>query len=157
MRKTFALLAATTLAGLGALLPATSAQAESWQCDNKWHNASSGYFYAYDFKNCGTQLGRAAGNDNDWGDLSGNFTNYDANQAESVLHKGTSGLSVAVYDAENYGRGVACIRKAEFYASDLSDNRFSTYGPGTGRALVANNIESHQWVTDTYCASTFLS
>jgi hypothetical protein len=46
-------------------------------------------------------MGWSAGNDANWGDSAGGFRS-EANRAGSILHKGTSGLAVKVYDGTNY-------------------------------------------------------
>ncbi|NBM15723.1 hypothetical protein [Streptomyces sp. GC420] len=157
MRKTFAVLAALALAGLGAAVPAAAAQAAPAgalaDCGDAWPNATSGYFYAYSGTYCSGYLGKAAGNDSDWGDSSGSFQGSDTNSASSVLNKGTSGMAVAVYNGTgtDWGGGYACLARSEYYASNLSDDSFSS---GAG---VNNGISSHRWAWNSECYGHFLT
>ncbi len=150
MRKIPALLAALSLAGLGALVPATGAQAASAYCDNTWKKASSGYFYAFDGTHCRARLGQTQGNDANWGTRGGGFEG-DSNKASSILHKGTSGLAVEVYDGTAYRGARACIKKSEYYVSDLTDD--SLRSSGGGRTSANNSISSHRWVQESACGS----
>ncbi|WP_405589820.1 hypothetical protein [Streptomyces sp. NBC_01190] len=152
MRKPFVILATVALTGLGALLPATSAHA-STACDNAWAGATSGYFYAYSNANCSGYLGKAEGDDSNWGDSSASFQGSDTNSASSVLTRGTSGEAVALYNGTgtDWGGGYTCLRKNEYYASNLSDNTF------TSGAGVDNAISSHRWVSESACYGHFLT
>ncbi|MFE0948521.1 peptidase inhibitor family I36 protein [Streptomyces mutabilis] len=144
MRKTLAAAATLGLATLGVLVPASGAQASA-ACDNAWHSAASGYFYAYDHDNCSGQLGRDVDDDAHWADSSGAFQGGDNDDAQSLLHKGTSGMAVKVYQHANYGGGHACLAKSEYYMSDLSAQKFSN------GAWVNQSISSHKWVWHADC------
>jgi hypothetical protein len=151
MRKLPAALATLGLASLAAIVPATSAQA-STACDNAWARASSGSFYAYDYTNCSSSLGSTESWDSNWGNSSGPFQGTDNNRASSVLHKGTSGKAVAVYNSTQtpdpdatWTGGHTCISKAEYYVDDLSRNTF------TGGVNVNNAISAHKWVWNSAC------
>lgn len=144
MRKILAAAATVGLAGLGVLVPATGAHASA-ACDTAWHNADSGYFYAYDFDNCSTSIGRDIDDDASWADSSGAFQGSDNDDAQSILHKGTSGMAVKVYQHAYYGGGHACLAKAEYYMSDLNGQ---TYTNGVG---VSSSISSHKWVWHGEC------
>lgn len=155
MRKTSAVLAALALAALGAGVPATTAQAAAQPaatCKSAWYGATAGYFYAYNGINCTGFLGKAKGNDSHWGDRSGSFQGGDTNKASSVLNKGTSGKAVAVYNGTgtDWGGGYSCLARGELYASNLSDDRFSS---GAG---VNNGISSHRWAWNSECYGHFL-
>ncbi|KDN72972.1 hypothetical protein DF19_07265 [Streptomyces olindensis] len=156
MRKIPALFATLTLAGLGALVPTTSAQAASAACDNAWNGAASGWLYAYKNIHCsGGVLGRDASNDENWGDGRGELR-YVANQASSLVHKGTSGMAVKVYDGTNYTGASACLAKSELYVSDLTDDHLVGGGPGSGRITANDTISSHKWVWESACGGAFL-
>lgn len=149
MRKILATAATLGLAGLGAIVPATSAQA-STACDNAWRNATSGYVYAYKYINCDTYLGRDIDEDSNWADSSGGFQGSDNNNATSVLHKGTSGMAVKFYDHVNYSGGHTCLKKSEVYMDSLGLQYFTSYN---GTAESANNdISSHNWVWESACS-----
>jgi hypothetical protein len=139
MRKILAAAATLGLASLGAIVPATSAHASA-ACDTAWRNASSGYFYAYDYDNCSGTLGADDGDDSNWADGAGAFRGSDNDAVQSLLHKGTSGMHVKLYRHAGYGGGHTCIAKAEYYMSDLSGFTFTDGSP------VNVNISSHQWV-----------
>ncbi|WP_217249212.1 hypothetical protein [Streptomyces sp. AC602_WCS936] len=144
MRKLFAAAATLGLAGLGVLVPASGAQA-STACDNAWNSASSGYFYAYNYDNCGGYLGKDADNDANWSDGSGSFRGGDNDETQSLLHKGTSGMAVKVYQHANYRGGHTCIAKSEYYMDDLSG---FTYTNGVS---ANESISSHKWVWHGDC------
>ncbi|MBD0838711.1 hypothetical protein [Streptomyces sp. TRM68416] len=146
MRKTLATAAVLGLAGLGVLVPTTSAQA-SENCNLEWHGAMSGHFYAYDGANCVYILGHTASWDSDWGNSTGPFQGGDTNDARSILHKGTSGLAVQVFNGtgQDWGGGHTCIKKSEKYMSDLDGFTF------TSGASVSNGISSHRWVEESKC------
>lgn len=110
------------------LLPAGAAQA-SVVCDND---------------RCSGLLGAAEGNDSNRGDKSGKFQK-DSDKAQSLVHKGTSGMAVKLYRLAGYSGGHTCIKKSEYYMDDLSGHTF------TSGYLVDNNISSHQWAWDSSC------
>ncbi|WP_216589995.1 hypothetical protein [Streptomyces brasiliscabiei] len=144
MRKILATAAALGLAGLGVLVPAGSAQASA-ACDTAWNNATSGYFYAYANDNCSGVLGKDDGSDANWVDRAGAFQGNDNDDAESILHKGTSGLAVKVYQHINNGGGHTCIKKSEYYMSSLAGH---TYTNGASADL---SISAHKWVANSEC------
>ncbi|WP_216589996.1 hypothetical protein [Streptomyces brasiliscabiei] len=150
MRKILATAAALGLAGLGVLVPVGGAQAAT-PCDAVWSSAVPGYLHAYDGTDCATVLGRASGDDANWGDSSGPFQGGDTNRASSVLHKGASGLAVKILDGtgQDWDGGHVCLTGSQRYASDLSEHTFSD---GTG---ADNAISSHTWVLAADCG-TFL-
>lgn len=151
MRKISVLLATLGLVAAATLFP-MSAQA-STSCDNAWHDAKAGYFFAYDAPGCGLTLGADVGSDPDWHDARGAFQRTDGDKAESLLHKGTSGLAVQVFDRPGFGGNWSCIKKSEYYVSNLADDRL--YG-GPGDAPAANTISSHRWVDEDLCDGSFL-
>ena len=136
MQRIFVAIATAALVGLVVIF-APSARADDMRvfsaaCDNAWNGATPGYFYAYSESNCSGFLGKASGNDSDWGNSEGPFQGGDTNKASSILNRGTSGLVVAVYNGTgtDWGGGYTCLRREEFYASYLGDNSFSS---GAGR------------------------
>lgn len=151
MRKISVLLATLGLVATATLFP-MSAQA-STACDNAWNDAKEGYFFAYDAPGCGRTLGVDLGNDPDWNDTRGAFQRGDGDKAESLLHKGTSGLAVQVFDGPGFGGNWGCIKKSEYYVSNLADDRLSG-GPGSVPAM--NTISSHRWVDEDSCDGYFL-
>ncbi|MFI6425781.1 hypothetical protein [Promicromonospora sp. NPDC050880] len=151
MRKIFVLLASLGLVITGALFP-VSAQA-STACDNAWHNATSGYFYAYDYINCSGYLGKSNGNDANWGNSSGGFQGTDNNKAHSLLHKGTSGMAVMVFNGFNHSGNWSCVKKSEYYVSNLNDDSLAG---GAGSSGASNTISSHKWVSTSSCGTSFL-
>lgn len=156
MRKIPAAFAAFTLAALGMAVPATAAHASAQSdatCQGAWGGATPGYFYAYNDYNCVGFLGKSDGWDSNWGNDQGPFQGGDTNKASSVLNKGTSGMAVAVYNGTgtDWGGGYSCLARSEYYASNLSDNYFSS---GAG---VNNGISSHQWVWNSSCYGHFLT
>ncbi|GAA3771031.1 hypothetical protein ACFS5L_12615 [Streptomyces phyllanthi] len=144
MRKILAAAATLGLAGLGVIVPATAAQASA-ACDTAWRNAASGYFYAYDYDSCSGTLGLDDDNDANWSDTSGSFQSGDNDDAQSILHKGTSGMAVKVYRHASYGGGHTCLKKSEYYMDDLTGH---TYTDGSG---VNVSISSHKWVWESDC------
>jgi hypothetical protein len=145
MRKTLATAATLGLAALGTIVPTSSAHASA-ACDNAWNAAASGYFYAYAYDHCYYTLGSDAGDDADWNTGRGGFTAGAGDEAASVLHKGTSGMSVKLFESANYGGGHICIRKNEYYVDTLNGWTFNN----GHRALL--NINSHKWVWDGSCS-----
>ncbi|GHH45726.1 peptidase inhibitor family I36 protein [Streptomyces candidus] len=143
MRKAFAVLTAVTVASLGALVPATSAQAAD--CSDAMAGALSGYMYAYDNTNCNGYLGRASGDDSDWGNSSQSFQGGDNNKASSILNNGNS-YEVKFYGAANSGGGHICLSRSEGWASNLSDDTLTNGAPAN------NNISSHAWASASNCS-----
>ena len=144
MRRILATAATLGLAGLGVIVPAATAQASA-ACDTAYKNATSGYFYAYDFDSCSGYLGRDADEDYSWADSSGGFQGADNDDAQSVLNKGTSGMAVKLFRHAGYAGGHTCLAKAEYYMDDLSGYTF------TDGSSVNNSISSHQWVWHGDC------
>ncbi|MFE2016890.1 hypothetical protein ACFW9O_02420 [Streptomyces sp. NPDC059499] len=143
MRKTFAVLTTVAVASLGALVPATSAQAAN--CSDAMAGALSGYMYAYDSTNCNGHLGHASGDDSDWGDSALSFQGSDTNKASSILNNGNNS-EVAFYNWANRGGGHICLSRSEGWASNLSDDSYTTL-------LSANNsISSHAWSAASSCS-----
>lgn len=155
MRKIPVLLATLGLVLAGALFPVASAQAASANCDDQWRRAASGHFYAYDFSHCSTKLGNTSGDDPNWADSSGGFRG-DSNKASSILHKGTSGMAVKVYNGVGYNGAYSCIKKSELYVSDLSDDYLTGGVHPSDRVTAYNTISSHKWVQESACAGAFL-
>ncbi|WP_255249507.1 MULTISPECIES: hypothetical protein [Streptomyces] len=85
MRKPPAALTVLATAALGTAVPVSTAQAAAG-CADAYAGAISGYMYAYDCTNCSGFLGRAEGNDSNWGDSGGSFQGSDTNRATSVLN-----------------------------------------------------------------------
>ncbi|MCF4121975.1 hypothetical protein L1785_13405 [Antribacter sp. KLBMP9083] len=156
MRKMSVLLATLGLLVAGTLFPVTSAQAASQLCDSAWQSASSGSFYAYDYADCLGRLGSSAGNDSHWGDAAGGFQGTDTNRASSILHKGTSGLAVKVYNGNFYTGAYACIKRSEYYVSSLDDDYLTGGVHFTDRVPASNTISSHKWVEEAACGGVFL-
>ncbi|OAH15898.1 hypothetical protein [Streptomyces jeddahensis] len=144
MRKILATAATLGLASLGAIVPASSAQA-STTCDNAWHSTGDGYFRAYEAINCNRLLGTDKDNDTNWADSVGGFRGSANDAATSLLHKGTSGMAVKVYQHKSYGGGHICLTKAELYMDAISGFKY------TNGAEVNNSISSHQWVWNSDC------
>jgi hypothetical protein len=156
MRKISVLLATLGLAIAGALFPVASAQAASANCDAQWRSATSGHFYAYDGVGCGGAFGSSAGDDANWGDSSGGFRGGDTNNASAILHKGTSGLAVKVYNGANYTGAYSCIKKSEYYVSNLTDDYLTGGVHPSDRVSANNTISSHEWVQESACGGAFL-
>jgi len=152
MRKISVLLATLGLVIAGTLFPVASAQASA-ACDTAWHNAIPGAFYAYDSANCANRLGSDSGADANWGDSAGSFRGSDTNKANSILHKGTSGLAVRVSNGASYTGNYGCIKKSEFYVSQLYGDYLTG---GTGSHPAWNSISSHKWVRESACGTSFL-
>ncbi|MFF3936159.1 hypothetical protein [Streptomyces phaeofaciens] len=147
MRK-FAITAAVVgLTALGLGVPATSAQAadtsaQATVCNSKWPGRN-GNVYAWDGYDCqGTLLGVTAGNDSDWSQNGGGFTNA-WDKASSVMNAGYTGGNdvVEFWFIQEYQAGYACLSPYEYFADNLSDNTFSN-----GESA-DNNIRSHKWVS----------
>ncbi|WP_200307313.1 hypothetical protein [Streptomyces adelaidensis] len=147
MRKTLATVATLGLAGLAVIVPTSGAQAAT-ACDNAYNSASLGYFYAYSGDNCSGYLGSAEGSDSNWGNSQGSFQDGDTNNAESILHRGSSGLAVQVFNGtgDDWAGGYTCIKKSELYMSSLNGFSF------TSGYDVDNGISSHRWLAEGSCA-----
>ncbi|MEV6171015.1 hypothetical protein AB0L99_22620 [Streptomyces sp. NPDC051954] len=141
MRKILAMATTLGLAGLGALVPATGAQAAT-PCDNAYNALDPGKFAAYNATNCGTLLGSTEGQDQDWGNSTGVFQGSDTNQATSLINKGTSGMRVQLFNGtgDDWAGGHTCLTQGEKYMSSL-DNQYFTTG-----IEVNNQISSHRWI-----------
>lgn len=152
MRKISAALAVLGLAALGAVVPATAAHAGP-NCDAKWNNLAPGYFVAYGGTDCyGDVLGWTESYDTNWGNDAGPFQGGDTNQATSILQKGTSWMAVKIYNetGDDWGGSYSCLTRGVLYASDLSNDRFSS------GAIVNNAISSHKWVPQVECFGEFV-
>ncbi|MFE5208659.1 hypothetical protein [Streptomyces sp. NPDC056600] len=147
MRKLPVLVTTLAVAGLGLIVPATSAQAAG--CATAKSAALSGYMYAYDNVNCGVELGHASGDDSNWGDSGGSFQGGDTNKATSILNKGNS-YEVAFYngtrDSGASGGGNICLSRAEGFASDLTNDYFNNGNSAN------NSISSHAWSSASNCS-----
>lgn len=143
MRKVFAVMTTVAVASLGVLVPATSAQAAD--CSDAMRGAYSGYMYAYDSANCIGHLGHASGDDLNWGDSAFSFQGGDANKATSILNNGNN-YEVKFYNGTGGTGGHTCLSRAEGWASNLSDNTFTT-------GVSANNsISGHAWSVASNCS-----
>lgn len=143
MRKLPAALTVLAMAALGTVVPASAAHAAP-PCQAVFDDiAVSGYMYAYNSVNCVGQLGIAAESDNDWGDNQFSFRGTDTNRASSILNKGRL-REVQFFNGTGPfpNGGYTCLSRNEGFASDLSDNDFTT-GHSADDA-----ISSHRWVDD---------
>jgi hypothetical protein len=139
MRKFTVTAALVGLTALGAVVPATAAQAADSTvagsvCDSKW-GARNGNMYAWDAYDCGgNPLIVASGDSNNWGGAN--------DRASSVMNRGFTGnlAIVKFYYLTDHLGGHTCLMPGELYADNLSDNTF------TNGASVDNNIRSHEWV-----------
>ncbi|WP_372345552.1 hypothetical protein [Streptomyces sp. KL116D] len=105
MRRLPAMLAALALASLGVLVPATSAQADNWACNDNYEAAMYGYMYAYDDMEChGVLWATPQSWDSDWGNSNGPFRGADTNNASSILNKGSIPCSVLQRHRPGLGR-----------------------------------------------------
>lgn len=102
--------------------------------------------YAYDGLDCVGFLGKAEGDDANWGDSSQSFQGGDTNKASSILNKGVN-YEVKFYNGTGTGwtGGYTCLGRSEHFASDLRDNTF------TSGASANNSISSHRWVSASFC------
>lgn len=137
MRKLPAALTVLAMAALGTAVPVSAAHAAE-SCSDNYSGAASGYMYSYDYVDCVGYLGRASGNDSDWG--------TDANKASSILNKGNN-YEVQFFNGTGTGwtGGHICLSRNEGYASDLTDNTF------TSGHSANNSISSHRWVSASTC------
>jgi hypothetical protein len=156
MRKISVLLATLGLVIAGALFPVASAQAASANCDEEWRGATFGHFYAYEIFHCTIKLGSSAGDDANWGNSSGGFQGGDTNEAGSLLHKGTSGLAVKVYNGTSHTGAYSCVKKSEYYVSVLHDDYLTGGVHPSDRVSANDTISSHEWVRESACAGAFL-
>ncbi|MEV7889910.1 hypothetical protein ACWD3I_47110 [Streptomyces sp. NPDC002817] len=152
MRKILATAATLGLAGLGVIVPANGAQAASAHCDELYNLFPYQYFYAFADTDCYDSLGSAEGDDSNWGNAFGPFKWGDTNEAESIIHKGTSGRAVKVFNGAgtDWGGGYNCIKMTEYYVSDLRRNDF------TSGYAVEDAISSHKWVWEAECNGNFM-
>ncbi|WP_399887772.1 hypothetical protein ACGH7X_24005 [Streptomyces sp. BBFR51] len=148
MRRIPAAFATCALAALGAVVPATGAQAAT-SCETAWRNASPGYLHIYSGTDCGGLLGRTSANDPDWGDASGSVRGVEVGEAGSLLHKGTSGLAVRLYRGIGYTGAHVCLTRAEAYVPDLRESAFPDGTP-------LDAARSHRWTRASDC-DRFLS
>ncbi|WP_328503471.1 hypothetical protein OG828_35285 [Streptomyces sp. NBC_00457] len=145
MRKVPAALTVLAMAALGAVVPASAAHAGPI-CQQSYRDAEAGYMYAYDGLDCVGFLGKAEGDDANWGDSSQSFQGGDTNKASSILNKGVN-YEVKFYNGTGTGwtGGYTCLGRSEHFASDLRDNTF------TSGASANNSISSHRWVSASFC------
>lgn len=143
MRKIPAVFATLALAGLGAVIPATGAQAAT-NCETAYQNALPGYFYIYANPDCNALLARTTGNDANWGDASGPVQGVDVGKVRSLLHKGTSGMTIKLYKGPDYTGADVCLTRSESYVRDLDG---STFPDGTPLA----SARSHKWTWTSDC------
>lgn len=144
MRKIPAVLAALAFAGLGAVVPATTAQAAA-DCSDNYSDARWGSMYAYKHAYCESHLGNSDSWDSDWGNSSGPFQGGDTNEASSILNKGNS-YEVQFFNGtgRDWAGGHICLSRDEAYASDLSNDEWHNDIDDEGGANDA--ISSHRWV-----------
>ncbi|WP_406351843.1 hypothetical protein [Streptomyces sp. NBC_00658] len=137
MRKLSAALTVLGMAALGTVVPVSAAHAAE-TCSDNYSAATAGYMYAYDYVDCVGQLGKVSGNDSDWG--------VDSNKASSILNKGNF-QEVQFFNGTGTGwtGGHTCLSRNEGYASDLTDNYF------TSGYSANNSISSHRWVNASTC------
>jgi len=144
MRKLPAALTVLAMAALGTVVPVSAAHAAG-PCDNAFENATPTYMYAYSSADCAGFLGKARGNDSNWGDSGGSFQGGDTNKATSILNKGTDVVQFFNGTGTGWTGGNTCLSRNEGFASDLSDNDFSS-------GVSANDsISSHRWVLGGAC------
>jgi hypothetical protein len=145
MRKLPAALTILAMAALGTVVPASAAHAAE-TCDGEYNAATLGYTYAYNSANCVGFLGKAFGNDSNWGDSAGSFQGGDTNKATSIINKGEFDV-VQFFNGTGTGwtGGNTCLARDEGFASSLSNDDFSS-------GVSANNaISSHRWVEGPAC------
>ncbi|MEU8651312.1 hypothetical protein [Streptomyces sp. NPDC048737] len=145
MKKLPATLTVLAMAALGTVVPLSTAHAAE-TCSDDYSAAAAGSMYAYDSLNCVGRLGRAEGDDANWGDGSYSFQGGDTNKASSILNKGNN-QEVQFFNGTgtSWTGGHICLSRAEGYASNLTDDYFTT-----GHS--ANNaISSHRWVGASTC------
>ncbi|MDG9709418.1 hypothetical protein [Streptomyces sp. DH10] len=151
MRKILAAVATLGIAGLGVIVPASSAQAAS-HCRGVFDRAASGYFYAFFGYDCSSNMGSTDSWDSDWGNSAGPFQGGDTNTATSILNKGTSGMAVQVFNGtgKDWGGGFTCLKRSEEFMTTLVGFKFSS------GAEVNDGISSHRWVWEETCNKHFL-
>ncbi|GAA2996004.1 hypothetical protein Sfulv_38630 [Streptomyces fulvorobeus] len=143
MRKAFAVMTTVAVASLGVIVPATSAQAAD--CSDAMAGADSGYMFAYDSTNCSGYLGKASGDDSNWGDSALSFQGTDTNSASSILNNGNN-YEVKFYNGTGGTGGHICLSRTEGWASSLLGDTFTT-------GVAANNaISGHAWSTASNCS-----
>jgi hypothetical protein len=142
MRKIMATVATLGLAALGAVVPATNAQA-STACNNAYNAIPAGTFVAYNGANCGTtRLGATTSWDSDWGNSSGPFQGWDTNTAESLAYKASDTRRVQLFNGTgtDWAGGHTCIGPNEYYMDTLEQQYF------TSGIEVENEISSHRFI-----------
>ncbi|GAA3007936.1 hypothetical protein [Streptomyces fulvorobeus] len=143
MRKIPAAFATLALAALGIIVPATGARASA-ACDNAWNSTAPGYLHIYANTDCTGLLARTTTDDSDWGDASGPVRGVDLGEAGAVLHKGSYGMAVKLYQGRNHTGDHACLTRSE-PVSDASEPKFPD-----GRSV--SSVRSHRWVWASECA-----
>ena len=118
MRKTFAALTTVAVASLGALVPATSAQAAD--CSDAMQPARSPATCTRTTAPTATATSatRPATTLN-WGDSALSFRSGDTNKASSILNNGNS-YEVKFYNGTGDSGGHICLSRSEGWASSLS-------------------------------------
>ncbi|MFH9269146.1 hypothetical protein ACH4KN_33585 [Streptomyces sp. NPDC017546] len=146
MRKIPAILATLALASLGAIVPATTAQAAA-NCSDNYTAAKSGYMYAYKHAYCESHLGNSASWDSDWGNSSGPFQGGDTNEASSILNKGNDyELQFFNGTGQDWAGGHICLSRDEAYASNLNNDEFHNNTGPEDEGKANDAISSHRWV-----------
>ncbi|MER7056905.1 MULTISPECIES: hypothetical protein [unclassified Streptomyces] len=153
MRKLSAAAVGAVLVGISLVGPVPSASAAAAAtCADNYDNALAGYMYAYNGAYCEGQLGRALGNDQNWGDSASSFQGSDNNRASSVLNMGRYSevkFFANPNTSSNFNPHI-CLTRTEGYASNLSDDYFMNereWGSAN------NNISAHIWVDRTACTA----
>ncbi|MFE5601382.1 hypothetical protein ACFQ8O_19605 [Streptomyces coelicoflavus] len=169
MRRIPAAFATLALAVLGAVVPATGAQAStastdssasnasnastaataSEVCENAWHNARSGYLYLYSGFDCSGYLASTAANDRDWGDSSGSVRGVAVGTVKSLLFKASSALAVELYAGTDHTGSHVCLTRSEPYLTDLGGAEFPDGTP-------LDATRSHRWTWASACDERFL-
>ncbi|MFJ4122621.1 hypothetical protein ACIP3U_14985 [[Kitasatospora] papulosa] len=151
MRKFSAAAIVAALTGVALLGHApTASAAVAGTCTDDYKAAAAGYMYAYANVNCDVPLGRALGDDLNWGDSAGSFQGSDKNAASSVLNNGNYSEVKFYLGTGGNNNFHICLLRAEGYASDLTDDYWlgdRTFGS------VNNAIASHRWVGRTACSA----
>jgi hypothetical protein len=144
MRKLPAALTVLAMAALGTVVPVSAAHAVE-SCRDNHEGADLGYMYAFDSVNCVGFLGKAKESDDNWGDSQYSFQGGDTNKASSIINKGEIRHVQFFNGTDTYTGGHTCLSRIEGFASDLTDNTF------TSGVSANNSISSHRWVDAGAC------
>ncbi|MDQ0605797.1 hypothetical protein QF037_010230 [Streptomyces canus] len=152
MRKLPSLAAIATLAGVAVIAPAPGASAAP-SCHDNYRNAEAGYMYAYNDAYCEGLLGRAVGDDRDWGDSASSFQGSDDNRAGSILNKGEYSVVKFMQFPRSFDgfNPHICLTRSEGFASNLSDDYWMEDSSHHGS--VNNDISAHLWVGLDSCSA----